>query len=114
MNAAQKITGTEEAWESGELGASVQHAAVAPKEAQDAVDQALGMQMVSIRLPKALIEEFRALAKVHRMGYQPLMREALKRFAEGEMKRLVIQYGDVIEREVSQQKETHVDERAAA
>ncbi|WP_454767002.1 hypothetical protein [Cupriavidus campinensis] len=28
------------------------------------------------------------------MGYQPLMREALRRFAEAEMKRLAVQYAN--------------------
>ena len=42
--------------------------------------------MISIRLEKDLIESFKLLGTKYDMGYQPLMREALKRFIDGEFK----------------------------
>ena len=42
--------------------------------------------MISIRLEQDLIESFKLLGAKYDMGYQPLMREALKRFVEGEFR----------------------------
>ena len=53
---------------------------------QPQVDEALAMQPISIRLPKSLIETFKLLGQKHGLGYQPLMRRELARFAEVEMK----------------------------
>jgi len=84
----EKIEGTVEAWEERRLGAD--EAFVAVSEIDEAlVDQAAGMKMISIRLPVSLIDDFKALAKVHGLGYQPLMRQILERFAESEKKRLL-------------------------
>lgn len=87
---AKKIKGTDEAWESGELGRDFDHAAHAPDDLEKQIDESLGLQAISIRLDKDLIESFKFIAKIEGMGYQPLMREALKRFATSEMKRLAI------------------------
>lgn len=90
----EKIVSSAEAWESGELGRSVEHAVVAPAGTAQQIEDALGMQMISIRLPKDLIEEFKMIAQFHSLGYQPLMRDALKRFAEAEIKKLAVQYAN--------------------
>lgn len=90
----EKVVSSAEAWESGELGRSVEHAVLAPPGTAQQIDDALGMQMISIRLPKDLIDEFKMIAQVHNLGYQPLMRDALKRFAEAELKKLAIQYAN--------------------
>ena len=42
--------------------------------------------MISIRLEKDLIEPCKLLGTKYDMGYQPLMREALKRFIDGGFK----------------------------
>ncbi|ONN66732.1 BrnA antitoxin family protein [Herbaspirillum sp. VT-16-41] len=86
MTTPDKIQGTEENWENGSLGRDVDHVKVAPKDIQRQLDEAQGMQSISIRLDRELIEKFKQIAKIHKMGYQPLMREALKRFAESEIK----------------------------
>lgn len=91
MTDAVKIESTVEAWESGALGRDAAHAKRAPKELQQQVDDALGLQMISIRLNKDLIEELKTIAKIHGVGYQPLMRDALKRFAAAEFKRLAVE-----------------------
>lgn len=89
MSKAKKILGTDDAWENGTLGNDIEHAAVASPELHQRVHEALSMQMISIRLPKSVIEDFKNIAAVEGVGYQPLMREALIRFAECESKRIV-------------------------
>lgn len=90
----EKIIGTAEAWENGELGRDAEYAVLAPTGTSQQIDDVLGMQMISIRLPKELIEEYKMIAQVHKLGYQPLMRDALKRFAEAELKKLAVQYAN--------------------
>jgi len=86
-----KIEGTAEAWESGALGRESAHAKQASKALMQQIDDALELQMISIRLPKELIEEFKMIAAYHGVGYQPLMRDALKRFASSELKLIATQ-----------------------
>lgn len=90
----EKIIGTAEAWENGDLGQDADHAVAAPAGLAQQIDDVLGMQMISIRLPKELIDEYKMIAQVHKLAYQPLMRDALKRFAEAEMKKLAVQYAN--------------------
>lgn len=92
MANAQKIPGTVEAWESGALGENLESARVVSQERAAEIDEALGLQSISIRLPKSLINNFKLISKIHGMGYQPLMREALARFAQGEMNMLLNEY----------------------
>lgn len=89
MSDKEKILGTDEAWESEQLGADEKHAHVVESDRAKQIDEALGLQMISIRLDKSLIESFKMLGDFHGVGYQPLMRDALKRFAEAEMKAIV-------------------------
>ena len=89
MSKAKKILGSDDAWENGTLGNDIEHAAVASKEMHQRVEDALAMQMISIRLPKSVIEDFKNIAAIEGIGYQPLMREALIRYAECESKRIV-------------------------
>jgi uncharacterized protein (DUF4415 family) len=93
MTKVEKIIGTDEAWESGTLGNDEAHAIPVGHEKQKAadaaIDAALGLRMISIRLEHSLIDDFKALAEINNIGYQTLMRQALKRFAECEMKRVV-------------------------
>ncbi|MBU3621916.1 BrnA antitoxin family protein [Polynucleobacter sp. CS-Odin-A6] len=81
-----RIESSAKAWESGELGSDLKHARVVDKKMSAQIDEALGLQMISIRLEQDLIESFKLLGTKYDMGYQPLMREALKRFVEGEFK----------------------------
>ena len=84
----EKIEGTAENWEARRLGADEAFVAVSDVD-ESLVDQAVGMKMISIRLPASLIDDFKALATMHGLGYQPLMRQILERFAESEKKRLL-------------------------
>ena len=77
---------TAESWESGDLGRDERFVRVASKKVAEQIDDALDLQMISIRLSKELIQTYKLLGLRYEMGYQPLMREALKRFADGELK----------------------------
>ena len=90
MNATENIFGTDEAWESGKLGADEKSARPVDPEIEKGIDESLGLQMISIRLDKGLIESFKMIGEFHGIGYQPLMRDALRKFAEGEMKSIVL------------------------
>ena len=83
----QKIEDTAEAWEQRALGAEEEFVAVAEAD-EDAIDRAVGLQMISIRLPRQLIDDYKMLAEIEGMGYQPLMRQVLVRFMEGEHRRI--------------------------
>jgi uncharacterized protein (DUF4415 family) len=94
MSPKQRVTeiaDTPEAWESGELGQSDEHAKATPSKLASEIDDALGLQMISIRLDKELIDMFKLLGGKYQMGYQPLMREALKRFVDGELKMVALE-----------------------
>jgi predicted DNA binding CopG/RHH family protein len=84
------ITSTTEAWEERKLGADEAHAKPVSQEMHDAIEESLGLKAISIRLPKSTIDTYKALAKIHGVGYQPLMRDAICRWAEGELKQMVV------------------------
>jgi len=78
-----------EAWEEGKLGREKKHAEKADASAEKALDEALAMQMISIRLQKHLIEDLKNIAKMNGIGYQPLIRQLLTRFVKAEYKRML-------------------------
>jgi predicted DNA binding CopG/RHH family protein len=86
-----------ELWENRELGASEEFVRVAVAESEK-LDERLGLQLISIRLPKTLIADLKVIAGYHEMGYQPMIRELLKRFADAEKKRLLIEDLNKIDR----------------
>lgn len=85
----EKIQGTDEAWESGELGTSPAHARPADQNLEAAIEASLGMQSITIRLPKQLIDAYKMIAAHHGVGYQPLMRDILQRFVPEGLKEVV-------------------------
>jgi len=98
MSKESTIEGTTEAWESRKLGNDenyVERVEVDEKE----LDDALELQLISIRLQKSLIEDFKLIAKINGIGYQPLMRQILKRFADAEMKNLLRECALKVEKE---------------
>jgi vacuolar-type H+-ATPase subunit C/Vma6 len=99
MTDVQKIEDTIEAWESGALGNDERFVRKVSADVQKEIDDTLGLQAISIRLPKELIEQFKLIAKIHGMGYQPLMREALKRFASSEIKVILTQMANESKKE---------------
>lgn len=84
----QKVKDTNEAWESRELGADDSHVEVADQAHSDALSEALGLQSISIRLPKQLIDHYKLIAHFHGVGYQPLMRDVMARFVPNALKEI--------------------------
>ena len=78
-----------EKWESRELGASKEHAIKVSKEVHDEITGALGLQLISIRLQKKLIEDLKFIAKANDLGYQPMIRDLLNRFVKAEKKAIM-------------------------
>lgn len=76
-------------WESGDLGQSLEHAAVATIEEMQQVDDSLGLQLVSIRLQRKLVSTLKMIAAHHGIGYQPMIRDLLNRFAASEMQQIL-------------------------
>ena len=83
----EKIKGTSEAWESGDLGRDERYVRVSEVKPGD-LDDALSLQMISIRLQKELRDGLKFRARDHGMGYRQLMKQTLARFADAEMKRI--------------------------
>ncbi|WP_217506160.1 hypothetical protein [Vibrio cholerae] len=77
-----------ELWESGELGRDEEFVRKA-QTSDDSLDEKLGLQMISIRLQKSLIEDLKDIAELNGIGYQPLMKQILKRFVDAEKKKIL-------------------------
>lgn len=84
-----RIKDTTEAWESRALGADEAHVGVADQEHETALDDALELQSISIRLPKQLINQYKLIAHFHKVGYQPLMRDVMARFVPNALKEIL-------------------------
>lgn len=85
-------------WEDGSLGRDPGHV-VRVAEEEVGLDEALGLQLISIRLQKKLINDLKAIAQYHGIGYQPMIRDLLNRFAESEIKQLLTQRLNELETE---------------
>lgn len=83
--ADKKIKGTSEAWESGELGRDEKYVRRSTADVELQIEDTLDLQMISLRLQRELIKELKFIAKYHGVGYQPLMRDVLGRWARSEM-----------------------------
>lgn len=77
-----------EAWESGKLGQDDQFVRKS-KGNESKLDEKLGLQMISIRLQKSLIEDLKDISELNGIGYQPLMKQILKRFVDAEKKKIL-------------------------
>jgi len=89
MKSNGKIAGTEDAWDNRELGSAPNFAVLLDNSDEVAIDDALALQPISIRLQKSLIEDFKLIARLDGLGYQTLMRQVLTRFADCEKKRIM-------------------------
>lgn len=84
----KKVDSTIEAWENGQLGRDenfVEKVTIEPS----LVDDSLELQMISIRLQKGLLDDLKNIAQLRGIGYQPLIKQVLKRFADAEMKMIL-------------------------
>lgn len=70
----------EKTWENRELGASEEYVRKASSEREKALDESLGLQTISIRLQKSLIDNLKKLAEEDGIGYQPYVRQVLMRY----------------------------------
>lgn len=84
-----KIKASDEAWESKELGDDEAHVKAAKGNIEAEIDAALELQLISIRLQKSLIEDMKRIAILNGIGYQPLMRQVLKRFVDSEKRQIL-------------------------
>lgn len=109
-----KITGKSaldaSAWESGELGRDEKFVKKASAAQTEALQNALGLQMISIRLQNQLIDDLKFIATAHGIGYQPLIRDVLLRFVTLEKKQII---SDAIKRKKQEEsaKEHGIDLR---
>ena len=78
----EALTADHEEWDNRELGASEEHMRVLSDEEEKDIDDGLGLQHISIRLNKSLIEQLKQLAQLEGVGYQPLIRIVLTKFAK--------------------------------
>ena len=100
----ERIMGTAEAWENGSLGSDEQYVSVANEDDEAMINEALQLQPILIRLEKSTIENFKLIAQINAngLGYQTLMRQALKRFAECEMKGILRKLAEEKRRETEE------------
>lgn len=89
MSTHPKITASDDAWDKGSLGRDEAFVSVAQNVDERSIDEAMELQLISIRLQKSLIDDLKLIAKLNGLGYQPLVRQVLKRFADCEKKRLL-------------------------
>jgi hypothetical protein len=87
----EAVPNPEEPWESGALGRDAAHVVRAPADLKEQIDEALGLQMISIRLQRELIAELKAIAAYRGIGYQPLIRDVLRRFTRSELLTMTIE-----------------------
>jgi predicted DNA binding CopG/RHH family protein len=85
----RKAPSTAADWESGKLGESEEHMEEAGFDVLMALDEALELKPISIRLQRKLVERLKLVAKYHGIGYQPLVRDILNRWVTGEMKSIL-------------------------
>lgn len=84
-----KIEGSIQNWENGGLGMDARYARRASAEETAAIEKAAGMQLISIRLQRDLICVLKEIAAHHGIGYQPMVRDLLHRFAVSEIKQIL-------------------------
>lgn len=83
------IPSTDEAWDDRSLGADENFVEVAQADLANAADEASGTQLISIRMQKKMIDDFKAIAVRNKaIGYQTLMKQILQRFIDGEKRQL--------------------------
>lgn len=83
-----RIAASDEAWDEGALGRDAAHAkrvAISPAH-RAKLDAKMELEPISIRLPKQLLADLKAIAGHNGLGYQPLIRQVLTRFAHAELK----------------------------
>ncbi len=90
MTTNAKIPATDEAWDEGALGRDEAFAEVVEltPEQEKEIEEAFELQLISVRLQRSLITDLKLIGQLNGIGYQPLMRQILKRFVNAEMKKI--------------------------
>lgn len=112
MATKTKIESTSEAWESGKLGQDEKFVKIAEEIKQDAIDESLELQMISIRLQKSLIEDMKMIAELHGLSYQPLIRQILTRFVDCEKKQILKE--QYLESKMAEEENQNIEEKPNA
>jgi hypothetical protein len=81
---AEKLKSNTAKWEEGELGQSPGHMGVVPENEELEIDDALGLQLVSVRLQKTLMKDLKELAIKEGLGYQPYLRQVLTKHVQAQ------------------------------
>ncbi len=79
-NEKELLTESEE-WETGKRGS---RSIAATNEEDAALDEAMELQMISIRLPHSVVEKLKTMAKMEGIGYQPYTRQVLIHHIQGD------------------------------
>lgn len=74
-------------WENRQLGADEAFVKKSKPSDEKALDDQLGLQAISIRLQKNLIDELKELAIENGLGYQPYMRQILTQHVRNEKRK---------------------------
>ncbi|MDC4234625.1 hypothetical protein [Pasteurella multocida] len=77
------MTHLDDKWEDSTLGRD-ENFVQKTSRTKDSLENALGLPPISIRLPKALIQDLKNIAELHGLGYQPLIKQILNRFVDAE------------------------------
>jgi hypothetical protein len=78
----------------------------APKGEAEEVQRVLGLQMVSMRLQPELVNNLKQIAAYYGIGYQPMIRDLLNRFAHSEIKQILQNQMDALAKASRGQEET--------
>lgn len=99
----------EQQWEDGTLGRDERYVQKFADSSQD-LDEMLGSKMISIRLSKAMLQDLKNIAEINGLGYQPLIKQILDRFIEGEKRAIA---NEQIARELKKIKEQKEEKKIA-
>jgi len=80
-NREKELLVESEEWESGKRGS---HSVAATDEEDSALDEAMELQMISIRLPHSVVERLKTMAKKEGIGYQPYTRQVSIHHTQGD------------------------------
>ena len=78
---------SEDAWENRELGATESFVRKSSSSREKALDDKTGLQIISIRLQKNLIDDLKDLASEDGLGYQPYIRQLLTQHVRNEKRK---------------------------
>lgn len=77
----------EEQWDNRDLGAEEEFAKRASPEREKRINDSLGLHAISIRLHTETIELLKEFAREDGIGYQPLLRQVITKYARERAKK---------------------------